>query len=56
MRDEGQDYRVVAAYGAIVIMALPDEPFAIVAPGDRADASPAPDRDHFIRQRSAQQP
>ena len=29
----GQDYRVVADYGAVVIMALPDEPFVIVAPG-----------------------
>ncbi len=52
----GQDYRVVADYGAIVIMALPNEPFAIVAPGDWADPSPPPDRDPFTCQRSARKP
>ena len=52
----GQDYRVVADYGAVVIMALPDEPFAIVAPGDWADPAPPPDRDPFTCQRSARKP
>lgn len=52
----GQDYRVVADYGAVVIMALPDEPFVIVAPGDRADPSAPPDHDTFTCQRSAQEP
>lgn len=55
-RAVGQDYRVVADYGAVVIMALPDEPFAIVAPGDWADPSPPPDRDPFVCQRSAPKP
>ena len=43
----GQDYRVVADYGAVVIMALPDEPFVIVAPGDRADPSAPPDHEQL---------
>jgi hypothetical protein len=51
-----QDYRVVADYGAIVIMGSPDVPSAIVAAEHWADPSPPPDHDHLVCQRSARQP
>ena len=49
-----QDYRVVADYGAIVIMGSPDVPSAIVAAEHWADPSPPPDHDYLVCQRSAQ--
>ena len=52
----GQDYRVVADFGAVVIMGPRDELFAKVPGKVWADPSPPPDRDYFTCKRSAGQP
>ncbi len=52
----GQDYRVVADFGAVVIMGPRDERFAKVPGKVWADPSPPPDRDYFTCKRSAGQP
>ncbi len=52
----GQDYRVVADFGAVVIMGPRDERFAKVPAKVWADPSPPPDRPYFTCQRSTQQP
>jgi hypothetical protein len=51
-----QDYRVMADYGAIVIMGPRGGPFDIVAPTAWADPAPPPDHDPFVCERSARQP
>jgi hypothetical protein len=52
----GQDYRVVADFGAVVIMGPRDERFAKVPARVWADPAPPPDRPYFTCQRSTQQP
>ena len=51
-----QDYRVVADFGAVIIMGRQDESFGIVPATVWADPSPPTDDPNLVCQRSSQQP